>query len=423
MGADSNMSIKNARGDECDRFHAKAISIDITPAEPLPLAGYTNRPEYVTEIADRLEANALVLRHNDTKIVIVSCDLLYIGYLLRRRLEELLNDCVPASCLFTTASHTHFAPATDLNLPKLGRASLDYVERVAIAISSRVRRLVHAPTEPVSLHYKVGRALHAIHRRLPVIRLRLALSPWAPQWEMRPNEQIYVDQRIHVLTVENSVGQPLAIFWSYACHPVCFPRRLSISADFPGVVRRTVRERFGRIPVLFSQGFSGDVRPRAIAPEKKQLLGRRSPQAFGPFTSEAWEDWSDGLSGCVLSVLATSGTQLQGALITRRRSIPTSALGLDCGGRAISIHEIKFGNHFDIFGISAEPVNAYVRMLEAARPGSTVIPVGCIDGVPCYLPTDEMIKQGGYEAIRFRRPFGVSGHFRKDLCAFLQTHF
>jgi hypothetical protein len=422
MTSNNQITSKVTRATEKYGLQAAASSVDITPVDRLPLAGWINRRKSAVEVADSLEANILLLRQNGVIAVFVSCDLLYIGYLLRRRLEELLDDSVPPSSLFTTASHTHFAPATDLELPKLGSASLDYVEQVALAISSAVRRTINATSEPVGLHYKVGTGHHAIHRRLPVVRFRLGLPPWRPRWEMRPNKQIHIDERIHVLSVESSAGHPVAVFWSYACHPVCFPRKLSISADFPGVVRRTVRERYGNIPILFSQGFSGDVRPKAIGDANRRCLSRRSPPTFGPFTAEAWKNWSSGLSKCVLNALAMTGTQVQGALSVHRRSIPTTSLGLDCGGRSISIHEVKVGDGFDIFGISAEPVNEYVAIIEAAKPGSTVIPVGCIDGVPCYLPTDQMVEQGGYESTGFRRLFGASGHFRKDLVAFVQSH-
>ena len=66
-----------------------------------------------------------------------------------------------------------------------------------------------------------------------------------------------------MLTFSDPTDRPIAVLWSYACHPVGFPARTRVSADFPGVVRRALRDAHGaELPVLFLQGFAGDVRPR-----------------------------------------------------------------------------------------------------------------------------------------------------------------
>jgi hypothetical protein len=54
-----------------------------------------------------------------------------------------------------------------------------------------------------------------------------------------------------------------------------------------------------------------------------------------------------------------------------------------------------------------------------------LLTAGCLDQPRCYLPSNKMIEEGGYEVTGFRRPFGFSATFRrglpsaaiKDLCA------
>lgn len=397
-----------------EAFRAGAAFVDITPSKPLPLAGYRNRHGPYTHVADRLEANAVVLRQNDGFIVFVGCDLLFVGRALRQRLEALLSD-IPPERLFISATHTHFAPATDAPMLMLGRVSPEYVERVAQQIAAMVRSLLQAALPAVTVHQRLGSANSAIHRRLPVERLRLRLPPWGTRWEMRPNEDVAIDNRIHVVSIEDGNGQPIAICWSYACHPVSYPDKMHISADFPGVVREAIRARLGNVPVLFWQGFAGDVRPRALAVS--------ALPSFGPFTTTQWGEWSKGVAASVLSAMEAPARTIAGRIAVARRQIPLPELGLRGGDRGVTIHEVALGDSLDVFGISAEPVNAYVGMLEAARPGTTVIAVGCIDDVPCYLPTNEMVAQGGYEVTGFRRQFGVSGRFRRDIEARVQREF
>jgi hypothetical protein len=396
-------------------FNVGAASVDITPTVPLPLAGYGDRAGPYTRVADRLEANIAVFRQSETVVVFVSCDLLFVGPSLRGRLEALLADLVAAESLFVSATHTHFAPATNLAIPRLGQASHEYVEKVALDISAMVRSLLATASPMAVVEQRSGYANSAIHRRLPVTRLRFSFPPWGRRWEMRPNEAVAVDNRIRVLTIETTDGRPVAVCWSYACHPVCYPDKTHVSADFPGVVREAIRTRLGNIPVLFWQGFSGDVRPRSLAASELP--------AFGAFTTEQWRGWSEGLAASVLEAMQASGETLAGRLAVGRRQLALTELGLNGGNRNITIHEVRLGDSLEVFGISAEPVNAYVAKLEAARPGSTVIPVGCIDDVICYLPTDEMVVQGGYEVTGFRKLFGVSGRFRRGIEARIEREF
>jgi hypothetical protein len=44
-----------------------------------------------------------------------------------------------------------------------------------------------------------------------------------------------------------------------------------------------------------------------------------------------------------------------------------------------------------------------------------LLTAGCLDQTHCYLPTDEMIREGGYEVEGFRPLFNFKGHFRANL--------
>ncbi len=202
--------------------------------------------------------------------------------------------------------------------------------------------------------------------------------------------------------------------WSYACHPVCFPKLNHVSADFPGVVRQALRRRYGSIPILYFQGFSGDTRPCAIR-HAARTLGFKDYPAFARFTDEAWRNWSGSLASIVGEATTRPGRPLAGEMKSTRRSLSLSALGPDGADRVLTIQEFSFSPDLSLFGVSAELVSAFGDVLRRTRPSVDVIPVGCTDGVPCYIPTSDMISQGGYEVEGFKKLFGVTGNYADDV--------
>src|ERR1700722_7408780 len=94
-------------------------------------------------------------------------------------------------------------------------------------------------------------------------------------------------------------GQPLGVIWHYTCHPTAVVPENVISADYPGAVRRMLRERFGQIPCVFAQGFCGNIRP-GMATNKaigwRERLGKiirmiASGPTFATPSSEDWARW------------------------------------------------------------------------------------------------------------------------------------
>jgi len=103
-------------------FLISSGSVDITPRRRVMLGGYHKRTAPFTAIADRLEANVLLVKGPSSRVVIVSTDLLYPGETLRAHLIKNLGLGDDGLELFFCASHTHFAPMTAPSMPRLGVA-------------------------------------------------------------------------------------------------------------------------------------------------------------------------------------------------------------------------------------------------------------------------------------------------------------
>jgi hypothetical protein len=65
--------------------------------------------------------------------------------------------------------------------------------------------------------------------------------------------------------------------------------------------------------------------------------------------------------------------------------------------------------------ISAEVCWEWAELVQRAFPGKTIWPVGYIDRVFGYLPTQAMLPEGGYEITGFQRSFGITGEFIANL--------
>jgi len=398
-------------------FLISSGSVDITPRRPVMLGGFNKRTAPFTSVASRLEANVLLIRGASSSVTIVSTDLLYPGETLRAQLIENLGLADRSEELFLCASHTHSAPMTAPSIPHLGIADDEYVHFVATQITGLVKS-IEPKGEPCVCTYHVGKADHSMNRRL--VRPRLTRSGFARSSGFGPNPDGERDESVRIVEFSKSSGEPIAVIWNYACHQTDFPGFLQVSAEYPGTVRSRLRSQLGDIPVLFLQGFSGDVRP-PFSGRSSGLAGfaRRvlvGPQFRQPLRRE-WEQWSNSLAESVALFARSAGRTLQiDSLMLKRIAVPESEFAAGgTGDKSLIWHLIDCGG-FRIVGINAEPVVKYRRLLEESfAGGEPLLTVGCLDQPVCYLPSDNMIPERGYEVEGFRSLFNFDARFQNRL--------
>jgi len=366
--------------------------VNITPTHPVPLAGYGARMGPYAGIADELEANAVIVRDGARDLVFITFDLLYVGDLLRHRLEETLLAFVQPDDLFLAASHTHFAPATNPSSPLLGIVDANYFGLVVAQVEALVRGLMQAEFKP--LHAGIGRsqADNAVNRRRVGWRLRRRFPFLRHGAWMAPNPRGVKDETVTLLRLGSE-----AVVWNYACHPVFVPHLNDVSADFIGVVRRSLRETLGpRTAVLFCQGFSGDIYPSFAATTDglSARLKRRWFRTSDAVAADVWADWAARLAGHVDEAYANAATcPVIGPVRSLRVSCPlTDVLKGATTNRALWAHRIQLGAAIDILGVSAELMTAYASYFRAALRSPNLLCVGCIDGTFGYLPTAKMLR-------------------------------
>ena len=374
-------------------------------------------------MADPLEVNIISLKQGHRSVVLISADVLYATDGIKERILEVLREENPnlteANVLFA-ATHTHYAPAVDASKPRLGPTDSKYLEFFLSQTEKVLHKVLAAEHRPVSICYRYKPIQnHSVNRR----RVGWDFNKFVPRKTvaMLPNFSGCNDETVRSVVFKNDTGEIVAMAWNYSCHPTAFPRHYEVSSEFPGKARRAIRVGGGlTIPIVFLQGFSGNIRPitNDITLNLKTFLKKiiNGPAVFGTFSEKGYDAWTRSLSEHLLAMFGDGSTTTRPKIDCSHIRIPLEEI-IE-GARSDSnlfIQNIGLGENLRIIGISAEPVNEYVDLVRSLFPRDEVIPVGCIGSVFGYLPTDKVLTEGGYEAGDFFPAFGLKGRFRRRI--------
>lgn len=244
---------------------AGVAAVNITPPVGVPLTGFAGRKSGCVGVHDELYAKALVLDDGSTKVALVTTDLLGLDFDLVERIREDVqaHTGIPGSHLMLTSTHTHSGPAT-ITLRGFGARDEANVDVTCRKIVGAVRM---AKDRLVKAQVGVGReeVLIGINRREMTADRGMVLGH---------NPDGAVAPYVTLLRVETVQGQPLALFFSHAAHPVS-QGGLLVSADYCGYATAFVERAKPGITALFAQGCCGDINcyPRDGSWETTERLG------------------------------------------------------------------------------------------------------------------------------------------------------
>lgn len=392
---------------------------DITPAQPVALAGAVGRTARHRHVYTRLQANAIVLRGAGEQLLLLAADLLYFG----PELTAAVHRCAQrwglhARQVVLAASHTHFAPATDRSKPLLGEVDDEYLAVLSRTLCALVDRVLgeQAVAVRMSLSRAAGEASVHRRRRWPLPTWTRAGLRLRPSIVMAPSPNGPRDAFADVLRLVDDAGQTRGLIWKLACHPVCFAQADSVCAEYPGQVRGALREEQSvDLPVVFLQGFSGDARPRLLGrlSWRERLRGIRAGPVFGEATLAQWQHWATGVAALVCRAARAQARPVRGGLHAAVTEVPMSKLinvrcNPDWADKALRIQRVAFGDDLEILALNAEVCSPY---LGAWGAGARTLCVGYTGDVMGYLPSAQQAKEGGYEGGEFFRCFGLRGAF------------
>lgn len=221
---------------------------DISPRNPIFLAGYPHVSRISKGIHDPLLASALYLENGKTALLLISADVLFISRETAKACRDVLSRrCqVPASNILIGATHTHSAPMTASMLawrddPVVPEPDLGYLELLH-------KGIIEAGTQAC-------RSARAAELAVTSVQVSgVGCNRLAPELPFDPEAGI--------LAVR-SEGRLVAVDVVYGMHPtVLHEDSRLVSADFPSFTRQFLSEALPGITTIYHTAPSGNLSPR-----------------------------------------------------------------------------------------------------------------------------------------------------------------
>ncbi len=388
--------------------------MDITPDYPVRLSGYGSRKTEHEKVAQRLHASALALQwKEDAPAIIVTVDNGGVPAAVRAEVLKRLaaaGHAIADARFALHSSHTHCAPLLQGTLPFL------FGEEVPADQQQRIERYTEELTadmvgvveqalrkmQPAQLDWSVGKVYFAYNRRLPTeTGFQNALNFNGPS-----------DRALPVLRVRSADGTKLiATHASYACH--CTTLNLNeIHGDWAGLAQAEMKLRFPDAVCLIAIGCGADQNPyprresrfaiqHAVSIAKEIVNRINSPMRpiAGPLHCDVSE------VALPFDTLPTLEEWQAKAASTNPRTAQHAAshlAKLERGEKIApalpySVQVWHYGDDLLTINLPGEVVVDYsLRFKREFDPSRTWVNSYTND-VPCYIPSQRVWEEGGYE--------------------------
>jgi neutral ceramidase len=213
--------------------------------------------DQIQAIESDIRATALVFSNGKTKAALIALDMCELpasfSRQVRQKIASLLE--VPVAHVLINFSHAHATPTLPTETqdsPERMQFARDYAKLLEGWILEAVEE-ANANLQPARIGAGKGEAVIGIYRRETGKDGKDVLGE-VPDYP--------IDHSVPVVRVDDLKGQPIAILFSYGCHPVSVgPRAFVSSPDYPGAARNMVEKCLGGTAV-FLQGCGGNVNPK-----------------------------------------------------------------------------------------------------------------------------------------------------------------
>lgn len=400
-------------------WKAGTARMNITPEQPMWLAGYGGRDHESEGTLVDIWAKALALEDaNGKKAILITTDLLGMPQEISNRIRAQLNTRFGLSKaqIILNSSHTHSAPVLGDALPdiypmnaaqweKVNKYSKKLEEQIVALAAKALKDL-----EPAKVFTQNGVTRFQVNRR------NNKEATLTQQTELKgPNEY-----SVPVIKVVNSKGKLKAIAFGYACHPTV----LSLykwSGDYPGYAQIELEKAHPGVTALFFQGAGADQNPlprRTIALAKQyghelfaaveRVMEENDMKEVSPTLTTAYKEIDLKLAPVQpkeeLEKMAKNSpgyekrwAQRVLGKVNRGESFPTSY--------PYPLQVWQLGEQ-PIMTLGGELVIQYAIDLKRIF-GQNLFVMGYSNDVMTYIPSEVILKEGGYEGALAHMVYGL----------------
>lgn len=389
--------------------------VDITPELPIRLAGYQSRLAEATRVEAPLSARALAIGSDaDGPVVIVTADVIAVSETMSEAVAAAVRAKHPGLTrerIAVCATHQHTGPAIAGTIPFMFSRDLPAeenarIERYAARLQEKlieVALAALADRRPARLAWAQGTAEFAVNRRLIVDGKHTGYkaTPGGP-----------VDHALPVLRAVDAQGAVRAVLVNYACHCTTLKGGDNyVHPDWAGEAAKRIEGRHAGAVALVAIGCGADADPQprglpavatnggAVADEVARVMAGEM-RALGRVTHAAFRRIELPLGRVVP----------RAELVARLTGKPNVAYAaaqflrqLDAGKPLPSIvpypvQAWAFDGDFAMVFLGGEVVAEYALRLKRELGVSRLWVNAYANHVPCYIPSRQVLKEGGYEA-------------------------
>ena len=383
-------------------FQVGVASVDVTPSFPIRLNGFGGRVKESEGVRQQLWAKALTVGTSDAdSVIVITVDTLGAPDDLTERVAEKLKaHGLDRNRLAICASHTHSGPmirncANTLFGKPIPEDHWQHILTYSDELEGKLVKVAVdalADRKPSHLSWTVGKVGFAMNRR----------TSGGP-----------VDHDLPVLAVHSEDGKLRAVFTNYACHCVTLSDDM-ISGDWAGYAMDHIQRRNPGCTALISIGCGADSNPRGgvlgskfdvadalgqeLAEEVQRLLaGPLRPLSKAPVSTlhrvtlplaplpsrEQWQERAKADN----AIGYHARTQL--ARLDRGEALMTEI--------SYPIQTMSFGDELAWVFLPGEVVVDYALRLKQELDGSRVWMNAYSNACPGYVPSERILREGGYE--------------------------
>lgn len=367
-------------------------TVDITPPLGVMLWGYN--PREATWVEHPLRAEALACEAHNSGWILISADIGGFSLPLTEvlRVDIALRTGLAPEAIMLTATHTHSGPhVTDALWCERSPLESAYFQDLRSKLTQvaetawqarRPGELVHARTTAPDL---------ASNRRI-----RKDDGTWTNEWNDPEGRHTgYYDPTVELLGVRRDDGHLDALLVNFGCHPVCYNlQNQGISGDYVSYLKDALETQGCATTVLFTVSGHANIDPRECV-QNDAGMTRRVGETLAGIVRTALPGLSP-VSGDAATAAHTPWTftttwNLDGRMSIyfpyhkRGKTVHTAISAIAAGDCAL-------------LGMPGEAVSEYRGIFSQQSPFGITLLLSLANDFIGYLPTDEILVQGAYEA-------------------------
>ncbi len=377
---------------------------DITPEEPVSLAGFAAREGLSTGIHRPLKTHCLVIDNDSARICIISNDMMEISITTANGLREKIaaQTGIPYDHIFIHSIHTHSAPRAGGASTEKGGTNYAFAEKFRETVVCNAVQTANNKEAFIPFTIETGKGESNINCN-------------------RREKEGPCDHDVYLAHLLDKNGKIIVSLLNFACHPVSLNHRsLVVSTDFPGITVEELSKEWGN-GIFYFSGAAGNVDPcgalkadtaytqergmeladavRKIRTEKikkSNILRVSNMEVKLPFrvpeiTPEIVNAHAD-----EIKQWNAFGTWQNDVERWRSATLEKIAKGEVKNWLPLEIASVNIGGLI-LFFSQGEPFNEYQTLLRENNPGIPLFFIAYTNGQNSYLPSKYAFERDAYE--------------------------